>query len=68
MDPNAQLSMNQSPTSTTDIAVMKLVPYRSALGLLMYLAVGTQPDIAFAISTLTQYIENPGLAHWEVLK
>jgi hypothetical protein len=68
MDPNAQLSMNQSPTSTTDIAMMKLVPYRSALGLLMYLTAGTQPDIAFAISTLAQYIENPGLAHWEVLK
>ena len=41
MDPNVQLSTNQSPTSTADIAAMKLVPYRSALGSLMYLAVGT---------------------------
>ena len=68
MDPNVQLSTNQSLTSTINIAAMKLVPYRSTLGSLMYLAVGTRPDIAFTISTLAQYTENPGLVHWEALK
>ena len=68
MDPNVQLSTNQSLMSTTDITTMKLVPYCSTLGSLMYLAVGTRPDIAFAVLTLAQYTENPGLVHWEALK
>ena len=27
-----------------------------------------QPDAAFAVSTLSQFIQNPRTAHWEVLK
>ena len=68
MDPHVQLSTSQSPKTTADIAFMKQVPYRSALGSLMYLAVGTRPDIAFAVSTLAQFTENPGPMHWEALK
>ena len=34
----------------------------------MYAAVGTRPDIAFAVSTLSQFLENPGEAHWEAAK
>ena len=68
MDPHVQLSTSQSPKTTVDIAFMKQVPYRSALRLLMYLAVGTRPDIAFAVSTLVQFTENPGPMHWEALK
>ena len=68
MDPHVQLSMSQSPKTTANIAFIKQVPYCSALGSLMYLAVGTRPDIAFAISTLVQFTENPGPMHWEALK
>ena len=41
MDPHIQLLTSQSAKSTANIAFMKQVPYRSALGSLMYLAVGT---------------------------
>jgi hypothetical protein len=34
----------------------------------MYLAIGSRPDIAFVVSTLAQFTENPGLPHWEALK
>ena len=34
----------------------------------MHLAVGTQPDIAFAVSTVAQFSTNPGLIHWEAVK
>jgi hypothetical protein len=33
------------------------VPYREAIGSLMYLMVGTRPDIAFAVSRMAQYVE-----------
>ncbi|THH01090.1 hypothetical protein EW026_g1530 [Hermanssonia centrifuga] len=68
MDPNIPLSKSQCPTALTDIARMKKIPYREAIGSLMYAAVGTRPDIAFAVSTLAQFSENPGWVHWEAVK
>lgn len=68
MDPTVQYSRDQSPTNTEQSAQMKRVPFWSALGSLMYLAVGTRPDIAFAVSMLAQFSENPGWAHWEGVK
>ena len=34
----------------------------------MYAALGTRPDIMFAISFLSQFMQNPGRAHWEEVK
>ena len=67
MDPCAPLSKSQSPTKLEDIAKMRNVPYREAVGLLMYAAMGTRPDIAFVMST-AQYSENTGWKHWEAVK
>jgi hypothetical protein len=50
------------------MARMKKTPYREAVGSLMYAAVATRPDITFAVSTLSQFLENPGEAHWEAVK
>jgi hypothetical protein len=47
---------------------MKKTPYREAIGSLMYAAVTTHPDISFAVSTLSQFLENPGDAHWEAVQ
>jgi hypothetical protein len=47
---------------------MRKVPYREAIGSLMYTSVATCPDITFAISTLSQFLENLGEAHWEAVK
>ena len=68
MDPSVQYSRDQCPTTAAQTAEMKRVPFRSALGSLMYLAVGTRPDIAFVVSTLAQFADNPGWAHWEGIK
>jgi hypothetical protein len=40
------------------------INYRRAIGLLNYLAVSTRPDISFAMSQLSQYLETPGSKHW----
>jgi hypothetical protein len=43
-------------------------PYRELIGALSWLALGTCPDIAFAISSLAQFSHNPGHIHWETAK
>jgi hypothetical protein len=68
MMPGASYSKKDSPTSPTELARMQKVPYREAIGSLMYASVATRPDITFAVSTLSQFLENPGEAHWEAAK
>src|SRR6267142_606094 len=68
MVPSAQYSKSDSPVSATDAACMRKVPYCEAIGSLMYASVATCPDITFAVSTLSQFLENPGEAHWETVK
>jgi hypothetical protein len=68
MDLNVQLTISQSPTKLDDITRMQNIPYREAVGSLMYAAMGTRPDIAFAVSTVSQFSQNPGWAHWEAMK
>ena len=43
-------------------------PYASIVGALMYLAVATRPDIAYAVGALARFNSNPGPAHWTALK
>ena len=68
IDPNRPLLKSQCPTKLADIAKMKNIPYREAVGSLLYAAMGTRPDIAFATSTVAQFMDNPGHEHWEAVK
>src|SRR5487761_336488 len=68
MVPSASYSKSDSPASATDAARMRKVPYREAIGSLMYASVATRPDIMFTVSTLSQFLENPGEAHREAVK
>ncbi|MBW0487893.1 hypothetical protein O181_027608 [Austropuccinia psidii MF-1] len=38
--------------------------YRSAIGTLSYLSVATRTEISFAVSSLSQFLEKPGIGHW----
>lgn len=38
-------------------------PYRQLIGSLMYLAVGTRPDIAFSVGNASRYMEQPKIPH-----
>jgi hypothetical protein len=42
--------------------------YQQAIGSIMYAAVGTRPDLAFAIQTLSQFNHDPGTEHWTAVK
>nr|KAJ0194254.1 hypothetical protein LSAT_V11C800406360 [Lactuca sativa] len=41
--------------------------YASAVGSMMYATHCTRPDIAFAVSKLSQYTVNPGTEHWKAV-
>ena len=68
MDMSICLTTAHCPSTTADFALMRDVPYREAVGSLMYAALGTQPDIAFAIQTISCFSTKPGPAHWEAVK
>ena len=68
MNPGTVLSIDQCPSTHAECEDMKDVPYQQAIGSLMYAAVSTRPDIAFSVSILSQFMRNPGRAHWEAVK
>ena len=43
-------------------------PYLSAISVLMYLANGTRPDIAFAVNLLARFSSAPTKRHWSGVK
>jgi hypothetical protein len=68
MATGCQLSKEMEPSTAEEIEYMKGVPYRSAIGSLMYAATGTRPDLAFAVGRAARYCANPGLPHWVAVK
>ena len=47
---------------------MANMPYASAVGALLYLAMCTRPDIAYAVSVLCRFLAFPARAHWDAVK
>jgi hypothetical protein len=43
-------------------------PYLSVIGVLMYLANNTRPDIAFAVNLLARYSVTPTMCNWNGVK
>ena len=64
--PGHNLSKSQLPISNSDIEEMKDVLYWEAVGSLMYVVVGMQPDITYTY--LARLMVNPRRAHWEAMK
>ncbi|XP_035209543.1 uncharacterized mitochondrial protein AtMg00810-like, partial [Stegodyphus dumicola] len=44
------------------------IPYRSVVGSLLYLAMGTRPDIAYAVSLMSRKLNNPTEIDWEIVQ
>lgn len=62
-DPGQRLCKNQD-NSTESIRV----PFKEAIGNLMYLMLSSRPDIAFSLNQVSQFSENPKKEHWEAVK
>ena len=45
--------------------VAKVTNYQSIIGSLLYLMIGTRPDIAYAVTHLSQFCTNPSLVHYK---
>ena len=58
----------KTDTNSEKINEIKKVPYREAIGSLMYLANATRPDIAFAINYLARKQLNPTEDDWNDVK
>ena len=63
-----RLSKFQEPEEDRDIEYMKIVPYSSAVGSIMYSMVCTRPDIAYGIGVVSRFMGNPGREHWNAVK
>jgi hypothetical protein len=55
--------MSKSPRSDSEASRMEGVPYREAIGSLLYLAVRTRPEIAVAVSVLSKHVQEPKPCH-----
>jgi len=56
------------PQTEAEALEMCQYPYISIVGSLMYLALTTRPDIAYAARVLARFNSNPGLPHWQAAK
>src|SRR5258707_13091549 len=68
MQPGLRLSSSNSPQTPKEVVAMKDVPYVSAVGAFLYLAIATPPDIAHTVSVLCRFNHNPGMEHWKAVK
>ena len=62
-----KLSKTQCPTTVEDREKMRVVPYASAIGSIMYAMLCTRPDMCLAIS-VGRYQSDLGVEHWTMVK
>ena len=59
MEPHIKLTNAQSPSTGAEYASVQHIPYHEAIGSLMYAALGTCPDISYAVSTVSRFTSTP---------
>ena len=64
LDSNKQIMSKQD---SNDSSIDKSL-YAQAIGSLLYAAIATRPDIAYAVQALSQHTSNPGPEHWQGVK
>lgn len=63
-DPNTKLSVNMINEKNY---ITGHVPYQEAVGVLLYLAQGTRPDIAFAVIDVSRFNSRHSNEHWDAV-
>jgi hypothetical protein len=62
------LSKKQCPTDLDEQERMRVIPYASAIGSIMYAMICTCSDVSYALSVMSRYQSNYGEAHWTSVK
>ncbi|TPX55991.1 DNA-directed DNA polymerase, partial [Powellomyces hirtus] len=65
MDPNLHLNANDGAEA---LDASEIKEYQSIIGTLMYLMLGTRPDLAYSVSRLSQFLATPTAAHMMAAK
>jgi hypothetical protein len=68
MEPGVDLTPDSPAISPILLTSAEKTTYREMIGSLMYLSTMTRPDITFAVSTLSQYLDSPHTTHLEAVK
>ena len=63
MDSKAKLEPNKNQATKE---IIKL--FQGIIGLLLYITLGTRPDIAYSIIKLARFTSNPNLEHITIIK
>uniref|UniRef100_A0AAV1TK73 Reverse transcriptase Ty1/copia-type domain-containing protein n=1 Tax=Peronospora matthiolae TaxID=2874970 RepID=A0AAV1TK73_9STRA len=67
-DPGLKLTKRMCKDGCKHNYTVQGVPYRSAVGALMYLMVGTRSDLAASVGVLIQFAADPCPTHWQARK
>ena len=59
------LSKIMAPSTAADIAFMSKIPYRAAVGSLLWVAIVSRPDISNSVREVSRFLHCPGRGHWE---
>ena len=65
LPPGIDISPGMEHISPKALLTSERKNYREIIGSLMYLSVMTRPDITYAVSVLSQQLENPSITHLE---
>ena len=68
IDPNVKLDNFDAILTEGESDIKVSRGYATMIGSLMYLALGTRPDICYAVNKLAQYTANPKPIHWTAVK
>jgi hypothetical protein len=68
LDAKTQLVKLKEDEEHQHLHEMHGVPYKEAVGSLMYAMVATRADLAFAVSMVSQFMSRPGPLHWAAVK
>jgi len=68
LDPNVNLDNDETENNSNNHNEEISHTYATLIGSLMYLALGTRPDIAYAVNKLAQFTQQPKPKHWTAVK
>jgi hypothetical protein len=63
LEPGIDLNLDSPAVSIQSLSPSEKAEYREGIGSLMYVCVGSRPDISYAVTTLSRFVESPRSTH-----